>query len=68
MPAKGSEIRAGEKQVGTLLSSSGDRALALIRLDRLAEAVQPLLSGSVSVSVLKPRWARYDVPGASDTA
>ena len=67
-PPKGSEIRSGEKPVGTMLSSAGNRALALIRLDRLAEASQPLLSGSVSVSVLKPRWASYDVPGASDTA
>ena len=67
-PPNGSEIRAGEKPVGTMLSSTGNRALALIRLDRLAEASQPLLSDSVSVSVLKPRWARYDVPGAIDTA
>jgi len=43
MPPKGTEIRAGEKLVGTLLSSSGSHALALIRLDRLAEAQGPLV-------------------------
>jgi tRNA-modifying protein YgfZ len=36
-PPKETEVRAGGKQIGTLLSSSGTQALALIRLDRLAE-------------------------------
>jgi folate-binding protein YgfZ len=63
-PPKGTEIRAGEKQVGTLLSSSGNVALALLRLDRLAEAGEPLRAGGVTVTVRKPQWARYDVPGA----
>jgi hypothetical protein len=65
MPPKGTEIRAGEKLVGTLLSSSGPFALALIRLDRLAEAQGPLVAGEASVAVTKPEWARYDVPGAA---
>lgn len=64
-PPKGTDIRAGEKQVGTLLSSSGRNALALIRLDRLGDAAAPLLADGVKVTVLKPAWARYDVPGAA---
>ena len=64
-PPKGTDIRAGDKQVGTLLSGAGDQALALIRLDRLAEAAAPLEAGGVGVTVLKPHWARYDVPGAA---
>lgn len=63
-PPRGTEIRAGEKQVGTLLSSSGSRALALIRLDRLAEASAPLLADGVTLKVVKPQWARYEVAGA----
>lgn len=63
-PARGSDIRSGDTLIGTLLSSSGSLALGLIRLDRLAEAEAPLLTGAVTVSVHKPRWARYDVPGA----
>lgn len=63
-PAKGSDIRAGGKAIGSLLSSSGSRALALLRLDRLAEATEPLLTEDVSVEVLKPHWVRYDVPNA----
>ena len=65
MPPKGTEIRAGEKLMGTLLSSSGSHALALLRLDRLAEAQGPLVAGEATVSVMKPEWARYDVPGAA---
>lgn len=67
-PPKGSEIRSGGKQIGTLLSSADRRALALIRLDRLAEVEQPLLTGAVRLHVLKPRWARYEVAGAEGTA
>lgn len=64
VPARGTDIRAGEKQVGTLLSSAGNRALALVRLDRLAEATAPLLADGARVTVQKPAWARYDVAGA----
>jgi hypothetical protein len=63
-PAKGTEVKAGDRAVGQLLSSAGDRALALVRLDRLAEAREPLLTEGVRVEVLKPAWARYGVPGA----
>ena len=64
-PPKGTDIRAGEKQIGTLLSSSGNTALALIRLDRLAEAQEPLRAAGVAVTVSKPSWVRYVVPGAA---
>jgi hypothetical protein len=61
-PAKGTAILSGDKTVGSLLSSSGKDALALLRLDRLAEAVAPLLTDSVKVKVQKPSWVRYEVP------
>lgn len=64
----GMPVRSGDKQVGTMLSSSGAMALALIRLDRLAEADRPLLADTVTVTVLRPRWARFEVPLARDTA
>ena len=64
-PPKGTDIRSGEKQIGTLLSSSGSSALALIRLDRLADATAPLMADGATVKVLKPAWAKYDVPGAA---
>jgi folate-binding protein YgfZ len=64
-PPKGTDIRSGEKQIGTLLSSSGSSALALIRLDRLADATAPLMADGVTVTVLRPAWATYEVPGAA---
>lgn len=65
-PPKGSDIRSGDKSIGTMLGSEGDAGLALIRLDRLAEATEPLLSEGVSMTVQKPAYARYDVAGARD--
>ncbi len=64
-PPAGTEIRSGEKQIGTLLSGAGDQALALLRLDRLAEAAGPLMAAGVALNVRKPPWARYDVAGAA---
>lgn len=63
-PAKGTEIKAGDKLVGTMLSSSGSDGLALIRLDRLKDAVESeigLLTEGGPVHVRKPAWARFDV-------
>jgi tRNA-modifying protein YgfZ len=63
-PAKGSEIKANGKTVGTLLSSDGKDALALIRLDRLKDAVvakDTLLTDGKPVYVRKPLWARFEV-------
>ena len=66
LPRGRRSVRA--KLVGTLLSASGGTALALIRLDRLADATAPLLTDGVTVHVLKPRWASYDVPGSEGVA
>lgn len=63
-PAKGTAILAGAKQIGTILSSVGDHALGLLRLDRLADAAQAgdrLLTDSVPVHVIKPAFARFDI-------
>lgn len=63
-PAKGTAITAGAKQIGTILSSAGESALGLIRLDRLADAAAAgdrLLTDSVPVHVIKPAFARFDI-------
>jgi tRNA-modifying protein YgfZ len=65
---KGSEISGRGRSLGQVLSTAGTRALALIRLDRVAEAVdagEPVLAGAAAVTVLKPAWARFKVPGAA---
>ena len=60
----GSEIMANGKTIGTVLSSAGSDALALIRLDRLKDAVEAgagLLTEAGPLHVRKPAWARFDV-------
>jgi folate-binding protein YgfZ len=66
-PSTGAEIKAEETLIGTLLSSDGDDALALIRLDRLKEAVsqgRSLLTEGRTVHVRKSQWAKFEVAGA----
>ncbi|HRO12332.1 folate-binding protein [Amaricoccus sp.] len=48
--APGTEIRAGEKPAGTLLSVAGDAGLAYLRFDR---AEGPLTAGSARVSLAR---------------
>lgn len=57
-PAAGSEMMAGEKPIGMLLSSLGARGLALVRLDRLAEVAEPLLTAAVKTEVHIPFWMK----------
>jgi hypothetical protein len=61
-PARGAAIKSADKIIGSVLSSAGHAALALLRLDRMAEATQPLLTDAVRVHVHKPAWIKYDVP------
>jgi tRNA-modifying protein YgfZ len=51
-----SELRADEILLGEVLGQHGRAALALIRLDRLAEARQPL-----PFHVAKPEWGTFEV-------
>jgi folate-binding protein YgfZ len=56
-PEAGSEIRAGEKPVGTMGSSAGGVGLALIRIDRAADARDsdtPLMSGGLAIRLVDP--------------
>lgn len=61
-PPRGAAIKSADKVIGSVLSSAGNSALALLRLDRMAEATQPLLTDAVRVRVHKPAWIKYDVP------
>jgi folate-binding protein YgfZ len=65
---KGGDITARGRTLGQVLSCEGMRALALIRLDRLAEALDggdPIIADDAAVTVLQPAWARFKVPGAA---
>jgi folate-binding protein YgfZ len=65
---KDSDITGRGRALGQVLSIEGTRALALIRLDRLAEALDggdPIVAGDAAVAVLQPTWARFKVPGGA---
>jgi len=70
-PQAGAAILAGQRQLGTMGSAAGGRGVALIRLDRAAEAIaqgEPLTGGGVPLRLVKPDWARFAFPGESKAA
>jgi folate-binding protein YgfZ len=69
----GVAIKAGEMDIGVMGSSvrGSGRGLAMLRLDRAAEALvagMPLMSGGMPLSVVKPDWAQFDWPGEGTAA
>jgi len=65
-PDAGVPVMAGDKQVGTTGSHAGNRGLAMLRLDRFADARAvgtPLTAGGVTIEPRKPEWATFDWPG-----
>ena len=70
-PMAGLPVTAGEKQVGTFGSAADGRGLALLRLDRIEDALAsgtPLIAGGVTISPRKPAWARFAWPGEARAA
>jgi folate-binding protein YgfZ len=65
-PDGGLPVMAGEKQIGMTGSHAGRLGLAMLRLDRVADALSagiPLSAGGVPVEPHKPDWARFAWPG-----
>ena len=70
-PEAGTPVSAGDKPVGTLGSSAQGRALAMLRLDRAADALAAgasLVAGGVEMRLVKPAWARFAFPGEAKAA
>ncbi len=70
-PISGLPVMAGEKEVGTLMSAAKGRGLALVRLDRVADALAlgtPLTCGNMPVHLVKPDWARFPWPGEAEAS
>ena len=62
LPDPGTPLLVAEKEVAVMRSGQGDRGLALVRLDRLAEAGglgQSLTAGEAKVTLLMPDWADF---------
>ncbi len=71
LPASGSEITIGGKTIGTLGTVAGERALAIVRIDKAGEAMaagEPILAGDVPVSLALPGWTGLTVPSSAEEA
>jgi folate-binding protein YgfZ len=70
-PEAGTPVSAGQKSVGTLGSSAQGCGLAMLRLDRLTDALAAgaqLTAGGIVLRAVKPAWARFAFPGNAKVA
>ena len=70
-PEAGIAVMAGDRNVGTLGSTAGGRGLAMLRLDRVADALSAgatLTAGGMALRVIKPDWATFPFPGEAKAA
>jgi folate-binding protein YgfZ len=61
-PEPGATVMLGDQEAGEIRSVHGDIALALMRLDQVAEAARDgraLTAGSATISPRKPDWAAF---------
>jgi folate-binding protein YgfZ len=64
-PDTGVPVLAGERTLGTFGSAAGGRGIALVRLDRVADAIATgatITAGGVPLRMAKPAWAQFDLP------
>lgn len=65
LPARGAEITAGGRALGTLGSVEGADGLAIVRIDRVKDALdagEPIRAGAVPIALTIPAWATYTLP------
>jgi len=70
-PEPGTEVTAGQKSLGATGSAAGNRGLATLRLDRLADALavgEPLRAGGSALGVERPTFATFAFPEAATAA
>jgi hypothetical protein len=70
-PQAGAAIVAGDRALGHMGSAAAGIGIALLRLDRVADALShgdPLTAGGVPIHLVKPDWARFAFPGESKAA
>lgn len=71
LPDSGTEITANGKPVGALGTVCGSTALAIVRIDRIADALAsdtPLLAENATVTVALPVWSGLSFPAADPAA
>ena len=65
-PSSGLPVMAGDRQIGTLGSTAKGHGLALVRLDRIGDALAAgatIEAGGIAIRAVKPAWAKFDWPG-----
>lgn len=70
-PETGAAVVAGDRQLGRVGSAAAGRAIALLRLDRVADALangEALTSNGTPVRLVKPGWVRFPFPGETKAA
>jgi tRNA-modifying protein YgfZ len=70
-PAAGANVTAGDRQVGTMGAAAAGHGIALMRLDRVAEALAQgasLIADGTPIHLVKPDWARFAFPGETKAA
>jgi folate-binding Fe-S cluster repair protein YgfZ len=65
LPEPGTEISSAGKALGVLGSVAGNRGLAIVRIDRVKDAIdagQVIMAGDVAVTLAIPGWATFTFP------
>jgi folate-binding protein YgfZ len=71
LPPSGTELLAGGKPVGALGTVHGTEGLAIVRLDRAADAMRagtPVMAADVPVTLALPGWTGLAFPDAPEAA
>jgi folate-binding protein YgfZ len=70
-PKAGLAVTADGRNIGTMGSAAAGRGLAMLRLDRVADALAggaALMAGGIELKLAKPAWARFPWPGEAKAA
>jgi len=70
-PERAAPVVAGDRTLGVMGSAAAGRGIALLRLDRVADALanaETLTAAGVPIRPIKPDWAKFTFPGESKAA
>jgi tRNA-modifying protein YgfZ len=70
-PERAAPVVAGDRTLGVMGSAAAGHGIALLRLDRVADALsggETLMAAGVPVRPIKPDWLKFTFPGESKAA
>lgn len=71
LPPSGTDVRANDRTIGTLGSAVGSHGLAIMRIDRVKDALDAghaITADGATVTLSIPPWARYTFPADAAAA